>query len=39
MERTILVVDDEERMRKLFGAFLRREGYQIVEAGDGRQAQ
>ena len=38
MERTILVVDDEERMRKLIGDFLRREGYQIVEAGDGRQA-
>ena len=38
MERTILVVDDEERMRKLIGDFLRREGYQILEAGDGRQA-
>jgi len=31
----ILVVDDEERIRKLLRMYLEREGYQIDEAGDG----
>ena len=31
----ILVVDDESRMRKLVKDFLGREGYQVLEAGDG----
>ena len=34
----ILVVDDESRMRKLVKDFLRREGYQVLEAGDGMEA-
>lgn len=34
----ILVVDDESRMRKLIKDFLEREGYQILEAGDGLEA-
>lgn len=34
----ILVVDDESRMRKLIRDFLEREGYQILEAGDGLEA-
>ena len=34
----ILVVDDESRMRKLIKDFLEREGYQILEAGDGMEA-
>ena len=34
----ILVVDDESRMRKLVKDFLGREGYQVLEAGDGREA-
>ncbi len=34
----ILVVDDESRMRKLIRDFLEREGYQILEAGDGQEA-
>ena len=39
MERIkILVVDDESRMRKLIKDFLEREGYQILEAGDGLEA-
>ena len=34
----ILVVDDECRMRKLVNDFLGREGYQVLEAGDGLEA-
>ncbi len=34
----ILVVDDESRMRKLVGDFLRRDGFVVVEAGDGEEA-
>ena len=31
----ILVVDDESRMHKLVRDFLEREGFQVLEAGDG----
>lgn len=34
----ILVVDDESRMRKLVKDFLEREGYVVLEAGDGMEA-
>ena len=34
----ILVVDDESRMRKLVKDFLEREGFQVIEAGDGQEA-
>ena len=34
----ILVVDDESRMRKLVKDFLEREGYEVLEAGDGMEA-
>lgn len=34
----ILVVDDEERMRKLVHDFLIRAGYEVLEAGDGIEA-
>ena len=35
---TILVVDDESRMRKLIKDFLFQKGYNILEAEDGEQA-
>jgi DNA-binding response OmpR family regulator len=40
MEPTIkiLVVDDEERMRKLLRDFLTKRGYEVLEAGDGEEA-
>lgn len=39
MERIkILVVDDESRMRKLVRDFLEREGFVVLEAGDGMEA-
>ncbi|HZG13818.1 MAG TPA: response regulator, partial [Candidatus Bathyarchaeia archaeon] len=34
----ILVVDDEERIRRLLKMYLERENYQIDEAEDGEQA-
>lgn len=34
----VLVVDDEERMRKLISDFLKIKGYDTVEAGDGEEA-
>ena len=34
----ILVVDDESRMRKLVRDFLEREGYTVLEAGNGMEA-
>ena len=34
----VMIVDDESRMRKLVKDFLRREGYEVVEAEDGEQA-
>lgn len=35
---SILVADDEENVRKLLGAVLRREGYQVALASDGIEA-
>ncbi len=34
----ILIADDEARMRRLVGDFLKKEGYDVVEAGDGEEA-
>ena len=34
----ILVVDDEERMRKLINDFLSVKGFNVIEAGDGEEA-
>lgn len=38
MNETILIVDDEERIRKLIGAYLKKEGYEIFEAENGLEA-
>ena len=35
---TILVVDDEFRMRKLVKDFLQKEDYNVIEAADGEEA-
>ena len=37
-EPKVLVVDDEERMRKLVRDFLVRDGYMVIEAADGEEA-
>lgn len=34
----VLVVDDDPNIRKLVGHFLRREGFGVLEAGNGREA-
>ena len=38
MTGKILVVDDEDRIRKLVRDFLTREGYSVIEAADGEEA-
>ncbi|KIR03397.1 Chemotaxis regulator - transmits chemoreceptor signals to flagelllar motor components CheY [Lachnospiraceae bacterium TWA4] len=37
-QQKIMIVDDENRMRKLVKDFLRREGYEVIEACDGEEA-
>ena len=34
----VMVVDDEARMRKLVRDFLTRDGFEVIEAGDGEEA-
>ncbi len=36
--RTILVVDDSRAQRRVLGASLSRQGYQVIEAGSGEEA-
>lgn len=38
MAEKILIVDDEERIRKLLNMYLVREGYEITEADNGEEA-
>lgn len=38
MAHTILVVDDEKRLRDMLRVYLEKEGYRVVEAGNGREA-
>jgi two-component system nitrogen regulation response regulator NtrX len=35
---TILIIDDEPNIRRMLGALLRAEGYEVVEAGNGNAA-
>jgi two-component system chemotaxis response regulator CheY len=38
MKRTALIVDDSRAMRLVMGRYLKELGYEITEAGDGREA-
>ncbi len=38
MKNKILVVDDEQRMRKIINDFLSKSGYEVIEACDGEEA-
>jgi CheY-like chemotaxis protein len=35
---TILFVEDEPTIREMAATYLQRDGYRVIEAGDGRQA-
>ncbi len=36
-QKRILILDDEEQIRRLLGAFLQHEGYAVVKASNGRE--
>ena len=38
MAQTILVVDDEAKLRQMIRVYLEQENYRVVEAGNGRDA-
>lgn len=38
LTKKTLIADDEQRMRKLVGDFLKKEGYEVVEAENGKIA-
>lgn len=38
MNKTILIVDDEERMRFLIDAYLKKEGFNVLQAENGKDA-
>lgn len=38
MNERILIVDDEERIRKLIGAYLKKEGFEVLECENGMEA-
>lgn len=38
MNKTILIVDDEERMRFLIDAYLKKEGFNVFQAENGKDA-
>jgi DNA-binding response OmpR family regulator len=38
MTQTILVVDDERKLREMIRTYLEQDGYRVVEAGNGREA-
>ena len=35
---SIMIVDDDERIRRILSDFLKREGFKITEAADGGEA-
>jgi DNA-binding response OmpR family regulator len=38
MSKTILVVDDDKKLRDMIAVYLEQEGYRVVMAGNGREA-
>ncbi|WP_237981498.1 response regulator transcription factor [Bacillus thuringiensis] len=36
-KETILIVDDEKEIRKLIAIYLKNEGYEVLQAGDGEE--
>jgi DNA-binding NtrC family response regulator len=37
-DATVLIVDDEANMRRVLSALLKRDGYRVIDAGDGESA-
>ncbi|MFZ6026645.1 MAG: response regulator transcription factor [Chloroflexota bacterium] len=38
MTKTVLIIDDEERLRSLLKAYLGQEGFRVLESSNGREA-
>jgi DNA-binding response OmpR family regulator len=38
MAQTVLIVDDERKLREMLRLYLEQDGYRVVEAGNGREA-
>jgi DNA-binding response OmpR family regulator len=38
MPQTVLIIDDEKKLRDMLRLYLEQEGYRVVEAGHGREA-
>ena len=38
MSKTILIVDDSPSLRQTVSITLKKEGYQVIESGDGKEA-
>jgi DNA-binding response OmpR family regulator len=38
MDRTVLLVDDDESLRQVISQYLTQEGYRVVAAGNGADA-
>ncbi|CAM4244578.1 PhoB family transcriptional regulator [Bacillus manliponensis] len=38
MNKTVLLVEDEQRLREIVSNYFRNEGFEVVEAEDGKQA-
>ena len=36
--KKILIVDDEENIRKVLGLYFKKEGFTVIESGDGNEA-
>ncbi len=38
MNKTVLLVEDERRLREIVSDYFRNEGFEVIEAEDGKQA-
>ncbi|WP_274364841.1 response regulator transcription factor [Paenibacillus thermotolerans] len=37
--KIVLIIEDDEKIRKLIGIYLQKEGYQVMEASDGEEGR
>ena len=38
MNKTVLLVEDERRLREIVSDYFRNEGFEVIEAEDGKKA-